>query len=83
MDRIEAIFSRLHCDRIIRGRTAMARSTTQIGRSAQERLRQIAREQFDAFERREQELRAKERQERAVQLRLPLDIATPQDTSQD
>jgi hypothetical protein len=62
---------------------AMSGSPTQITRSVQERLKQIAREQFDAVERRERELRADERKERAAQLRLPVDIATLKDASHD
>jgi hypothetical protein len=53
--------------------------TTKISESAQERtFKQVAREQFDAFERRERLIRMEERRERAVQLRLP---TNPQTTS--
>ena len=51
--------------------------TTKISDSVQERTsRRIAREQFDAFERRERLISMEERRERAAQLRLPTSLQT-------
>ena len=50
--------------------------TTEISHCCQERpFARCVREQLDAFEKREQSLRAEERKERAKQLKLPLDLS--------
>ena len=49
--------------------------TTKIAESAHVRsLEQVAREQFEAFERQERSIKTEEREERAVQLKLPLNF---------
>jgi hypothetical protein len=41
---------------------------------ARKTVEEVAREQFDAFERRERLLRMEERRERAARLKLPIDF---------
>jgi hypothetical protein len=51
--------------------------TTKISRSSKEGiLDQVVREQFDAFERKERQIRTEERIERATKLRLPVGGST-------
>ena len=51
--------------------------TTKISRSAKEGiLDQVAREQFDAFERKERQIQTEERTERATKLGLPVGGST-------
>jgi hypothetical protein len=51
--------------------------TTKISESANERiLDKVVREQFDAFERKERQIRTEERMERATKLRLPVGGST-------
>ncbi|MBR0780825.1 hypothetical protein [Bradyrhizobium iriomotense] len=46
---------------------------THLGMAPKDRLLDAARKELIAFERREMEFRQKDRQERAAELRLPLD----------
>ena len=49
------------------------REDTRLGMASRDRALEAAREELVAFERRENEFRKKDREERAAELRLPLD----------
>ncbi|WP_439375799.1 hypothetical protein ACRQ5Q_15605 [Bradyrhizobium sp. PMVTL-01] len=51
----------------------MVTEPTQLGMAPKDRLLDAARKELIAFERREMEFRKKDREERAAELRLPLD----------